>query len=57
MSIRVLGAVAVLVAGCGGVDGQDTAAVDPVVLAQGKQTFRHDTFCDDEPDRRLVITI
>ncbi len=41
MSIRVLGAVAVLVAGCGGVDGQDTAAVDPVVLAQGKQTFRH----------------
>ena len=47
MSIRVLGAVAVLAAGCGGVDGQDTAAVDPAVLAQGKQTFRHDTFGDE----------
>lgn len=47
MSIRVLGAVAVLVAGCGGVDGQDTAATDPAMLAQGKQTFRHDTFGDE----------
>lgn len=47
MSIRVLGAVAVLAAGCSGVDGQGTAAVDPSVLAQGKQTFRHDTFGDE----------
>ncbi len=47
MSMRMVGAVAVLVAGCGSGNGQDATAIEPDLVARGKAIFRHDTFGDE----------
>lgn len=47
MSMRWVGAVAVLAAGCGGGNGGVTTAIEPDLVSQGKQVFRHDTFGDE----------
>lgn len=47
MSMRMAGAVALLAAGCGGGGGGDVTAVEPDLVAKGREIFRHDTFGDE----------
>ena len=47
MPLVAVGAAAVLASACGGGSSSQDQAQDPVVVAQGKQIFRFDTFGDE----------